>query len=723
MAPRYPSSSRYTHSISRTGERTATPVGYTNSDRLRSPSVKIPSNFKEECKRLPLASGEIAAEKPSQFDNSQVTKSPEVSKEDDNCDDVNNCPQFESVTLTVISRGTSPGPPASSSFVRNRRAEAARLIQKEITRLKGKSETKDAEIQSDKTDDCSTRYSRFASGRVWPSYVDKYPSSGSYSRNYGPRMSSYGYGRQSSDSGEKSQECGQEENKTKRNEVSSPSKNFEEPSPQIQSDSSNTLNPLSKSELNGKDRNNEILKSETSSKPSCIVKAFGYEPPADHNLPQKDQKKPSRKYTRALSQKLTSHNHDRADHRDNSPSDESKVEKQIKKRGGSVSSTASSEGGAKSISRNSSTKSLNQQRQMTRTDSSDSSVSVPTGRSRASSAPSHQAKIRTNGSPSSVSSCKVNSIRTSGSEARGKPPVPKCEVNANMRSSPVTKYVNKDFRKSALNMPDASEAVRLQYERKRGKKMQRSVSASSQDSESNNSDKSSRRASNAISDSKSSSGQRLGLQRSRSGSKVRRKNSSSGSSDSSSGSSSDDEVSGSKRIRKRISNSPKMERKRAVSGDSSRTSALPSSADELSLNTEKPPRPASSGRSRSEKSAKSEDAKSFLIRTLTPVTNFFKNKEETEGDETFEGVRVSGSPSVNKSIASLGNSLGSSKENSCDRTAQGTLRHQSSGEKPWWMDSNSENVPEGVERMSVCQDEISEGTTVSTNLPDDGKNE
>ncbi|XP_011298771.1 uncharacterized protein [Fopius arisanus] len=685
IAPRYPSSSRYAPSTSRTGERTANPVGYSNSERLRSPSVKIPSNFKEECKTLPLASGEIASEKPREIENSGGTKRPEttIPKENENCHQEAEV-DTDVVTLTVISRGTSPGPPASSSFVRNRRAEAARLIQKEITKLRNKSETKDAEIQSDKPEDSSIRYSRYSSGRVWPSYLDKFTSSGSYSRNYTPRIAGFGYERQSSDSRDKSARVDAPDKESIQDN------NFEcDNDTQVPMDSVNKGNP-----------SGDGTKSRS---------GVGYTASSTgQNDAEKEQKRAStpRRYSRSPSQKLQSFNHDR--------SDDSRGDKEMKKRGGS---TASSEGVAK-LSRNSSGKSLNQ-RQMTRTDSSDSSVSLPTGRSKASIASSHQAKIRGNGSQSLVSSGKVNSVRTSGSEARGKPPVPKsCEVNPNMKVSPATKYVNKDFRKSALNMPDGTEAMRLQYDRKRGKNVQRSVSMSSQDSESNNSETSWMKCSNAV-----GSGSSLqGLQTTRSGSKVRGKNSSSECSDTSSGSSSEDDE-GSKRIRcKRISNSPMMERKRAISGDSSRTSALPSSADELSLNTEKPPRLSSGSRSPIHRSLKSEDAKSFLIRALTPVTNFMRCKEDREVEESVEGVRVSGSSSVSKSVSTgLGNSRCFSREKSCEGVGQGTLRHQSSGEKPWWMDSNSENVPEGVERMSVCQDDISQETTVSTNLPDDGK--
>jgi hypothetical protein len=52
-----------------------------------------------------------------------------------------------------------------------------------------------------------------------------------------------------------------------------------------------------------------------------------------------------------------------------------------------------------------------------------------------------------------------------------------------------------------------------------------------------------------------------------------------------------------------------------------------------------------------------------------------------------------------------------------------TMRIQSqySGEKPWWLDSNSDNIPDGVERASPWNDDGSQDTTISTVLPDDGK--
>lgn len=56
-----------------------------------------------------------------------------------------------------------------------------------------------------------------------------------------------------------------------------------------------------------------------------------------------------------------------------------------------------------------------------------------------------------------------------------------------------------------------------------------------------------------------------------------------------------------------------------------------------------------------------------------------------------------------------------------DRDSKTRIERQLSGERPWWLDPNSDNVPEGVERYSGYNDDISQETTISTNLPDDGK--
>ncbi|CAH2104040.1 unnamed protein product [Euphydryas editha] len=65
-------------------------------------------------------------------------------------------------TISVITRHTSPTPPGSSAYVRMRRADMAKTIEKITTRPKKRPEMVDKEIQSDRLDD-PTRSSRFAS--------------------------------------------------------------------------------------------------------------------------------------------------------------------------------------------------------------------------------------------------------------------------------------------------------------------------------------------------------------------------------------------------------------------------------------------------------------------------------------------------------------------------------------------------------------------------------
>ncbi|XP_039763213.1 uncharacterized protein LOC120636034 isoform X2 [Pararge aegeria] len=63
-------------------------------------------------------------------------------------------------TVTVITRHTSPTPPGSSAYVRMRRADMAKTIEKIITRTRKRPEMIDKEMQSDRLDD-PTRSSRF----------------------------------------------------------------------------------------------------------------------------------------------------------------------------------------------------------------------------------------------------------------------------------------------------------------------------------------------------------------------------------------------------------------------------------------------------------------------------------------------------------------------------------------------------------------------------------
>lgn len=111
----------------------------------------------------------------------------------------------EMIQVTVVTRGTSPTPPSTSTFTRTRRADMAKTIEKTIQRPVVKPQSEDKEMQSDRMDD-STRYSRYGGSRVssipWSSYLDtKYSPSG-YSR-YGSTSSKYSRDSSSSKTDEK----------------------------------------------------------------------------------------------------------------------------------------------------------------------------------------------------------------------------------------------------------------------------------------------------------------------------------------------------------------------------------------------------------------------------------------------------------------------------------------------------------------------------------------
>lgn len=91
------------------------------------------------------------------------------------CDTTSSEPN-STVQVSVVSRGTSPNPPltsSSSTYVRSRRTEVAKTIEKTVNRSTKKPECVDKEIQSDRMDD-STKYSRFSSSRVspWSTYTE-----------------------------------------------------------------------------------------------------------------------------------------------------------------------------------------------------------------------------------------------------------------------------------------------------------------------------------------------------------------------------------------------------------------------------------------------------------------------------------------------------------------------------------------------------------------------
>lgn len=90
--------------------------------------------------------------------------------------------------VTVVTRHTSPTPPGSSAYVRTRRADMAKVLEKTITRLKIKPQMVDKEVQADRLDDTS-RCNRFTStgrGTIsnWSMYTPNITSYTGYAGRY-----------------------------------------------------------------------------------------------------------------------------------------------------------------------------------------------------------------------------------------------------------------------------------------------------------------------------------------------------------------------------------------------------------------------------------------------------------------------------------------------------------------------------------------------------------
>ncbi|XP_021938953.1 uncharacterized protein LOC110839246 isoform X2 [Zootermopsis nevadensis] len=94
--------------------------------------------------------------------------------------------------ITVVTRGTSPTPPSTSSYVRTRRSDLARVIEKTIEKPKTRPEMLDKEIQSDRVDD-TARLSRYGVSSRWSTYLDRYPSAASSYSPVSRYTSRYGY--------------------------------------------------------------------------------------------------------------------------------------------------------------------------------------------------------------------------------------------------------------------------------------------------------------------------------------------------------------------------------------------------------------------------------------------------------------------------------------------------------------------------------------------------
>ncbi|XP_025263116.1 uncharacterized protein LOC105251013 isoform X4 [Camponotus floridanus] len=848
----------------RSNERVPTTINYSATDRFRNASTKSTNQKDEEESRLATISDKDGNHKA-------YNTSSRMEEEESN----NRLSDSEFVTLTMMTRSTSPTPPASSSYVRNKRAEIDIVHQKEVTRSRKLPDTMDGETQCDRMEETS-RFARYGgnnriSGAPWSTYLDKYSSSGTSvgspamysSRGFNnansssSRFNSFAYTRTNEapvttrnesatkESSSSSQEAHNSSNRNQNEKVPSDLK-CTTSSENLTSKDSNVQNihgtnkEMNESRIRGNEQcscggrkteasgnssgfadNSRIFnqnvafhrkddsmedsqesnggREDWSSRQSSVSRCDEYNqrkqsiPRVGRGSPKNEVKisKCSSK-TEIISSKREAYCERRGSTPKSDTSSSSKTEESLRIVEGHCQSqneeivsskhstpqrkdsTSSSSSQSRSTPQSRNGSMRNMSRQMTRTGSSDGSVNMPIGRSKSSSTSSvtsQSVKIKTTTPPSSGKSSgglippSVN-LRQGGSpDARGKPPVPKNDATTAATSKCIVaaKYVNKDFRKSTLNMengdPSRSKCARR-------KKSQKTICASSKNSEmtteyipqtvcSEPSMKSGQSRLITLSgrsklgrsgssgsmkwkESRNESKSPCGTKKRPSGVFVSSSQSTSTNSSSSEDNDEHADRSDSKRRRKRASESPKsLEIRGKISAGSSRTSVLASSADEISMMSEKPPRPPSSPRSKSDRAAKTEEAKSFLMRALAPVTNFFKNRSQESGDASKSGSWVDSndenyearnkseqSMSASKSFSqslSKGSSFTNFEKNDEIKKNNTRIQHQSSGEKPWWLDSNSDNVPEGVEKANRWNEDASQDTTISIALPDDGK--
>lgn len=124
----------------------------------------------------------------------------------------------ETETITIVTRHTSPTPPGSSAYVRSRRADMAKTVEKSVTRPKKRPQMVDKEMQSDRLDD-TARNCRFASNARtsvtnWSYYT---PSSNSYTGYAGRYSTQYSTLRENSGYSDRSSRSHSSEPQTKDN--------------------------------------------------------------------------------------------------------------------------------------------------------------------------------------------------------------------------------------------------------------------------------------------------------------------------------------------------------------------------------------------------------------------------------------------------------------------------------------------------------------------------
>ncbi|XP_059055137.1 uncharacterized protein LOC131849156 [Achroia grisella] len=199
----YPRSSSYTRPASRTETKPEVTVNrYAIASRLSSNYLRSPPTVKRTSvspvNHIDIAKNDIdkpvtptiVVQENSKLQIKSVPEKIESKSEYNNGKEDENVNETE--TVTVVTRHTSPTPPGSSAYVRIRRADMAKTIEKTLSRPKKRPNMIDKEVQSDRLDD-PTRSSRFgstsrASTTNWSYYtpgVNNYTGyAGRYSTQY-----------------------------------------------------------------------------------------------------------------------------------------------------------------------------------------------------------------------------------------------------------------------------------------------------------------------------------------------------------------------------------------------------------------------------------------------------------------------------------------------------------------------------------------------------------
>lgn len=560
--------------------------------------------------------------------------------------------EIEMETVSVITRGTSPTPSSQSAYHRTRRTDLAREIQKEITRPKKRGPMVDKEIQSDRMDD-TARYSRFSSNSTmsagqWNSYLDlKYNSPrSSYQSSIGSRYSSSGsrYSKENSPVSRTDDKISDIKNDT---DIS----RSESISLELSLDKSS-----SKKSIASDKGSSESLSSGSKGSKKSVIKSDS----KSKDLTKKSSSSPSLgretkiKSPTPLSAPL-------------SPTPSGTPLSPTPFSGTPLSPTPLSPTPLSSTP-------------LSPTALSPTPLS-PTPLSTSLSIPS----ISTD-PPSKAKSPPKFKNSSDSSSKKQLPPLPKSENQVKSSNSCHSLTTpNKDFRKSVLNMADD----------KTKKSTKRSNSVSSDSEQSTSVSESTQNTETTTVSTKLSPSQSLSkLKSSNSASKLPQKvtisdkvetrsrrsktRSPSVGSESTDSSSSEDDTQKSKSNKK----------SQLQSTNSSRTSMI-LSADELSL--DKPSKPPPSPRSRDGPKTEAE-AKSFLMRALAPVTNFFKSRQDS-GDrlnllDSNSSENLSGSPK------------GKASPKLDKEERRKLIKRIESGERAWWLDDSSE-VPEGVQKFTI----------------------